>query len=460
MQLWFLTFIAFITRILTHIRIIAMRNSIGLSRIGDQFFLADRLLSVLRRLFMEGNFSSLFVKYYSKTTDKAGFCTKVLKNLIIICFSLIILASLFVYFSYFIVRDLQALYFCFLLLPTIFFLFLQTLFSSILESNFNFITSPLANAIGNIASIAVFRYFKGALAIVLYQYIYALLPALISLIFTIRYFSFFNSNIAEELENNRILKNFSWELLNTSWGQLAIPISELIVTYCAYEAGSGIASAMSYAHKILQMVFFVITIPLVNLLAPNLVKTNSKEFLIKKTFLVNHVLCIFPTIAFALGFYLDSNVDIILMLKGLAPSLYFLTQVRLLNTASFINCSKNVNIASTASAISNVFFVFLLGKTSSSIIIANNVSVILQFLILFFKLTPSIEFDSIDYFILFGSLLVSIIILFLINYIFVTPWCFRIGHYLNYNIILLIGYIIYIKLFTNIISRKYNSSDV
>ncbi len=429
---WLYSFWNAINKILGFIRVQLQMIFLGDSFISDTFFLAQKMVALLRRIFIDGSFESLLISYYQshkeKKTEKA-FLLSTFLLLTIILFCVVI----FVILGSGIISKLMGLYdyraysfkkFLIFSSPLIVLMFFMSFFTSILNANKDFKYSSPAPVFGNIfyiLTICIYGYlFKSVInGLIIGSLLYALMQSIFLFIFAHKYISF--------KEEKKIDTLFIKKTFISSSIQLIIPLSDLIIQRLMIILPVGNISYIEYSHKILQFVFSIFVVSLSSVTVPIFAvlqnKLQSLRNATNKIFMISHILvvpiCILIIIygknisymVFGHITQVKNPLAIGNAISIMGISLYFLVQARVLSNILLSQKDiKNTSIASVILGISNVLLTLLWLKYEYiGVSWAINFSSILYFVYLLFIVLYKqyIKFYITDILKILGSFILS-----------------------------------------------------
>lgn len=418
---WWTNICNFLNKLLALFRTNLKILIVGDNVISDLFILADKSVSLFRRLFVDGNFQAIFNKHYAEykiEKKEKSFATSalifMLKNLSIITFFFCLTAPLFVKgFYQNPVNEKILLSFLIFLSPLIIGIFLMSFLTSILNANNKFEISGIAPLIGNsVYVLLLFLCYKNVLhlsisvILILGALSYAFIQVALMLFFSMQYFGKYENKILKKEHNeNKLIKNFSIDMYKGLGINLITPLSEVFTGIMATLSKSGVFSHIEYGHRYIYSIFSIISIPLTNAAIPSLSKLNAEKDIIKfqekstEFIILTHILSI-PTIFFVfyctedLIFFFIKNVTKIqnkeAMCKSItiiSLSLYLLMQNRILNAIN--NTSGKINDTLKGSVIygvTTILAVIILPIFMDfGLVWAGNVAYLFQFLYLIYS---------------------------------------------------------------------------
>lgn len=420
---WWTNIGNFLNKILGFIRTALRLLIVGDSAISDIFLLADKSVSLFRRVFVDGNFQSIFINHYAQQAQghkEKSFITNVF---ILMMKNLIIITVVFCAISPFLVKlfrqissnETLLLKFLLYLSPLIILIFLMSFFTSILNINNKFQISGLAPNVGNIAYVIIFylaakNYVNWSIGTVLIfgALSYALLQVIFMGIFSYKYFGKPSAKIESNEFSKDILKGFGVNLI--------VPFSEVFVGIIATKYHSGIFSYLDYGHKYICTIFSIIAVPISTAIIPSLSKKNAEKNIesfrteASNSFILTHILCLpFVFLLYfltddILGFCInkisaiENKVDLCINIKIISISLYFMMQNRILNTISTASNQLKITLYGLVvyGVITIIASIILPMFSSYGFAWAGNFAFLGQFLYLFISniRTKSMKFDT------------------------------------------------------------------
>ena len=262
------SFFTLLSKILGYLRDILIAIFLGASIFADAFFVAFRLPNTFRRLFAEGTFNAAFIPSYAsiKIENKSGgkkFADEVLSLLVLILFFIVLLVEIFTpYFVYLIApgffADTQKFNLVVeltrIMFPFLFFVSIASFFSGILNSNNRFAAAAAAPIFLNvllILSLLVSFYFNLNFV---KQLSYAvtlsgIIQCLFLIYFTKKYYIF---SIKFKTKISRKVKFFFKKLLPSVLSSGVTQVNILVGTIIASFESSAV-SYLYYADRIYQI---------------------------------------------------------------------------------------------------------------------------------------------------------------------------------------------------------------
>lgn len=331
---WTFSFWIFCNKLLSFLRTGLQMNMVGDSFVSDGFFAANRVLSLVKRIFVDGSFEAAFISY--KKEEGEGFLCGVFLVLLVFFFliGLIIMSFSMPIAKLMKLNKPQTISFSKSIYIMGFIPCLLSIFS-LLTANENckknFFAIAISPFLGNLSyTLFLILCNKYTYAISIGSLIYAL-----SQVIFIMFFSFKDLLFWPTFSINFIKRMFLH-----SFNGLAVPISDLISNKIASMTPGGL-SHMEYAHKIIYFVFSVIGIPLSYICNSMLLekKENSTNI-----FVSSSILAIFPAVSlFINGEMLCSSIFMTIknikqgvqlskVISILGVSIYFLIMNRVLLT--------------------------------------------------------------------------------------------------------------------------------
>ena len=400
----------------THLKLIVVGDSV----LSDLFLLADKTISLIRRLFVDGSFQSIFINHYNiekVNNNEKSFATSSLKfmlmNLSLVTIIFLVLSPFFVsFFHQNAENEKILLHFLFSLSPLIILIFLMSFFTSLLNSNYKFRCSSIAPVIGNIVFTGIlFLASKKIIHWSLFWVLsigsiaYAFIQSLFMICFSLKFFKKSEDNVSDKFKKD-VIKGIGINLI--------VPLSEVIIGIIATQKKNGLLSHLEYGHKYIFTAFSILCIPVSNSVLPllsQLFQNGEKQkfqSLSTKIFILIHVLSI-PTIFFLYFFTSDllslliRNINLVQHKEAMCQtvsivslSLYFLMQNRILN--NIYNVSNNLNYSLKGSIIygtTSIFLTFVLQNITDGLAWVSNIAYLLQFLfLLYFAFKQNLLFFS------------------------------------------------------------------
>lgn len=276
-----------LSRISGLLRDLLMAKILGVGMWSDIFFIAFKLPNLFRRLFAEGAFTQAFLPSFIKSTNKAILLAKILLRFVIF----ILFLTLFVYlYSDFFTRLLAfgfnektiilARPFVFINFWYLLFIFIVTLFASLLQYKNHFLTTAFSTILLNLAMIIALLISKNmdkeiivrnlSYSVVIGGFL-QLIAHLIAikrlklLKFLINGFKKINTNIKDTKE---FYKNFFYGVI----GQSAMQLGSFLDTCLASFLTFGSISYLYYANRIFQLPLAVFAIALSTAIFPKIAK--------------------------------------------------------------------------------------------------------------------------------------------------------------------------------------------
>ena len=424
---------------------------VGDDIISDLFILADKTVALFRRVFIDGNFSSFFIRYYLKEKDqnRGGIFTRysflyMLKNLLGTTLIFLITSPFFIkLFKQSEKNEIILLKMIIALSPLIIGFFLLSFFTSLLNSNNRFEISNLAPLIGN--SIYVLLLYLSAYSwisispmwvFILGALIYTFVQVIFMVFYSLSYFKK-EEDLDQDLDRDFNQDSNLVEYKNLDFQQdvkkgiginILMPLSDVFVGILATLQKIGMFSYIEYGHRIIYAIFSIIAIPISTSILPFLAKLSLKDedrFREESTkaFMITHVLAV-PCI-FLMFFFLEEVMTFFLknisrikdkeMLSKsvliISWSLYFMMQNRILNSIN--NAFGKINSTLIGSAVyggSTMIFTLILPRFNSyGIIWVGNAACLCQFFYLLYVSYRNklFNFRDIHYFDFGNSFLIS-----------------------------------------------------
>lgn len=323
----------FFSRVLGLLRDIIIALFLGASFYSDIFFVALKMPAFFRRIFAEGAFVQSFLPNLMSARKKGAFCLNVLLNFSLIVFLFCVLVSFFANFftkifalgfdekTITLASPLVAINFWYL-----FFIFLVTFFSAILNYKHKFFISSFSASLFNLSIvIAAFFVNKNDELNTIYYFSYAtVLSGLAQLILHI--LAIKNSKIAKAMclsikfrktktKLNNFYSNFYHGLLGSSASQL----SSLLDTTIASFLISGSISYLYYANRVFQLPLALFAIALSQVSFPkilNFLKNNDEKNALNFMKKANGVLLFLLTLSSGVGIIFSNDIMILLFQRG------------------------------------------------------------------------------------------------------------------------------------------------
>jgi peptidoglycan biosynthesis protein MviN/MurJ (putative lipid II flippase) len=439
---WWVNICNFVNKILGVFRTQLKLLIVGDQALFDLFILADKVVSLFRRAFVDGNFQSIFINHYAiqevKNKQKEfaySALMLMLKGLSIITILFLIVMTIGVkfcnqffsnYFHYSASSGDIFLKFCLWLSPLIILIFAFAYLTALLNANKKFNISSPAPVIGNLGYIIIlflyaYKYVNWSISSVMIAgaLAYAGIQTIFMFLFAVGYLKH-SVNTQPEFQKD-ITKGIGINLI--------IPFSEVVVGFLALSIHSGTFAHIDYGHRYIYALFSIIAVPIATAIIPSLAKKNAtnekKEFAeeASSAFILTHILCA----PFIFILYMYTEDVMMMMVKRIAAvkdkiglcqniaiisiSLYFLMQNRILNTIT--NTASKINYSLYSSVIyglSTIFFAFTLCKTCTyGLAWTGNLAYIAQFSYLLYVCLRDklLIFHKSDYIYMITSLLYS-----------------------------------------------------
>ena len=324
-----------VSRILGLFRDLLTASVLGAGVWSDIFFIAFKLPNLFRRLFGEGAFTQAFLPGFAQAKKKAIFATTVLIKFTVFILFLTLLVNVFApLFTKFLALgfDKQTIN---LAVPYVrinfwylTFIFLVTLFASLLQYKDHFATTAFSTALLNISMIISLVLAKGKddETIVLYLSVGVVIGGIMQLLVhlfalkklkLLRYFGVGITALkkGKKADTKGFYKNFFHGVIGSSAAQ----IGSFIYTWFASFLAFGSISYLYYANRIFQLPLALFAIALSTALFPKIAKTISKNddktalILLSKAFHLLFALLLFSTIG---GVILSKEIIWLLFERG------------------------------------------------------------------------------------------------------------------------------------------------
>lgn len=325
----------FVSRILGLFRDLLTASVLGAGVWSDIFFIAFKLPNLFRRLFGEGAFTQAFLPGFAQAKKKAIFATTVLIKFTVFILFLTLLVNVFApLFTKFLAIgfDKQTIN---LAVPYVrinfwylTFIFLVTLFASLLQYKDHFATTAFSTALLNISMIISLVLAKGKddETIVLYLSIGVVIGGIMQLLVhlfalkklkLLRYFGVGITALkkGKKADTKGFYKNFFHGVIGSSAAQIGAFIDTWFASFLAF----GSISYLYYANRIFQLPLALFAIALSTALFPKIAKTISKNddktalILLSKAFHLLFALLLFSTIG---GVILSKEIIWLLFERG------------------------------------------------------------------------------------------------------------------------------------------------
>lgn len=268
------------------IRDLLTANALGASLWSDIFFVAFKLPNLFRRLFGEGAFTQAFLPGFVNAKHKGRFAASVLLKFTLFIFFLTILVTIFAPFF----TKLLAIGFdkntINLAVPYVrinfwylFFIFIVTLFASLLQYKDHFATTAFSTALLNISMIIALFLSRGKddESIVLYLSVGVVIGGFLQLlvhIFALKFTGMLKILIAgfksiakgKKADTNGFYKNFYYGVLGSSSAQLGAFIDTWFASFLAF----GSISYLYYANRVFQLPLALFSIALATAIFPKI----------------------------------------------------------------------------------------------------------------------------------------------------------------------------------------------
>lgn len=324
-----------VSRILGLFRDLLTASVLGAGVWSDIFFIAFKLPNLFRRLFGEGAFTQAFLPGFAQAKKKAIFATTVLIKFTVFILFLTLLVNVFApLFTKFLAIgfDKQTIN---LAVPYVrinfwylTFIFLVTLFASLLQYKDHFATTAFSTALLNISMIISLVLAKGKddETIVLYLSIGVVIGGIMQLLVhlfalkklkLLRYFGVGITALkkGKKADTKGFYKNFFHGVIGSSAAQIGAFIDTWFASFLAF----GSISYLYYANRIFQLPLALFAIALSTALFPKIAKTISKNddktalILLSKAFHLLFALLLFSTIG---GVILSKEIIWLLFERG------------------------------------------------------------------------------------------------------------------------------------------------
>lgn len=325
----------FVSRILGLFRDLLTASVLGAGVWSDIFFIAFKLPNLFRRLFGEGAFTQAFLPGFAQAKKKAIFATTVLIKFTVFILFLTLLVNVFApLFTKFLAIgfDKQTIN---LAVPYVrinfwylTFIFLVTLFASLLQYKDHFATTAFSTALLNISMIISLVLAKGKddETIVLYLSVGVVIGGIMQLLVhlfalkklkLLRYFGVGITALkkGKKADTKGFYKNFFHGVIGSSAAQIGAFIDTWFASFLAF----GSISYLYYANRIFQLPLALFAIALSTALFPKIAKTISKNddktalILLSKAFHLLFALLLFSTIG---GVILSKEIIWLLFERG------------------------------------------------------------------------------------------------------------------------------------------------
>jgi putative peptidoglycan lipid II flippase len=396
-----LSFFNLLNKIFSFVRIAVQAMFLGDGLLNDSFTLANRTLSLFRRVAVDGNLETMIISFYKTNRNPKQFAGKIVTFLLMI---LVVISGCVTYFNGFIAKisgvklELVGSYKLFLtyMSPIIPLMFLISVFSGILNANKRFILSAPATFFGNICNLGAIIFLHPIIGIfwslVIGSLLYSFMPVVFMLPGVINYMELPKNILLNENEQEFFKKSAS----SAIW-QNIVAISDYYTHNQAAKLATGSMSALEYGHKIIHFIYSIIAVSLSSVFSVKLSgeSQETQKKLVIEGFMVTHVLSIMPCLFVILygsivakgvfgGMTLIKNLELIsdnFMVCGI--SLYFLIQNRILNTVLLTNKYVNITIvASLIFAVINGISSYMYCSSIISLSWGCNVATMIQFMFL------------------------------------------------------------------------------
>ncbi|PKZ28971.1 murein biosynthesis integral membrane protein MurJ [Campylobacter ureolyticus] len=324
-----------VSRILGLFRDLLTASVLGAGVWSDIFFIAFKLPNLFRRLFGEGAFTQAFLPGFAQAKKKAIFATTVLIKFTVFILFLTLLVNVFApLFTKFLAIgfDKQTIN---LAVPYVrinfwylTFIFLVTLFASLLQYKDHFATTAFSTALLNISMIISLVLAKGKddETIVLYLSVGVVIGGIMQLLVhlfalkklkLLRYFGVGITALkkGKKADTKGFYKNFFHGVIGSSAAQIGAFIDTWFASFLAF----GSISYLYYANRIFQLPLALFAIALSTALFPKIAKTISKNddktalILLSKAFHLLFALLLFSTIG---GVILSKEIIWLLFERG------------------------------------------------------------------------------------------------------------------------------------------------
>ncbi|WP_229770963.1 murein biosynthesis integral membrane protein MurJ [Campylobacter portucalensis] len=324
-----------VSRILGFLRDILTASSLGAGVWSDIFFIAFKMPNLFRRLFGEGAFTQAFLPGFVNARKKGLFCASVLiKFFIFIMFLTLLVNLLTPLFTKFLAIGFNketidmAIPYVRINFWYLSFIFLVTLFASLLQYKGHFATTAFSTALLNISMIIslILAKNKPDETVVLYlsigvviggflQFLVHLIALKKTKMLKILKFGFIGLKKGRKAQTKGFYKNFFHGVVGSSAAQ----IGSFIDTWFASFLTFGSISYLYYANRIFQLPLALFAIALSTALFPKIAKSlnqkNDKVALnmLSKAFHLLFALLIFSTIG---GIILSKEIIWLLFERG------------------------------------------------------------------------------------------------------------------------------------------------
>lgn len=324
-----------VSRILGLFRDLLTASVLGAGVWSDIFFIAFKLPNLFRRLFGEGAFTQAFLPGFAQAKKKAIFATTVLIKFTVFILFLTLLVNVFApLFTKFLALgfDKQTIN---LAVPYVrinfwylTFIFLVTLFASLLQYKDHFATTAFSTALLNISMIISLVLAKGKddETIVLYLSVGVVIGGIMQLLVhlfalkklkLLRYFGVGITALkkGKKADTKGFYKNFFHGVIGSSAAQIGAFIDTWFASFLAF----GSISYLYYANRIFQLPLALFAIALSTALFPKIAKAISKNddktalILLSKAFHLLFALLLFSTIG---GVILSKEIIWLLFERG------------------------------------------------------------------------------------------------------------------------------------------------
>ncbi|MCZ6155436.1 murein biosynthesis integral membrane protein MurJ [Campylobacter ureolyticus] len=325
----------FVSRILGLFRDLLTASVLGAGVWSDIFFIAFKLPNLFRRLFGEGAFTQAFLPGFAQAKKKAIFATTVLIKFTVFILFLTLLVNVFApLFTKFLAIGFNkqtinlAVPYVRINFWYLTFIFLVTLFASLLQYKDHFATTAFSTALLNISMIISLVLAKGKddETIVLYLSVGVVIGGIMQLLVhlfalkklkLLRYFGVGITALkkGKKADTKGFYKNFFHGVIGSSAAQIGAFIDTWFASFLAF----GSISYLYYANRIFQLPLALFAIALSTALFPKIAKTISKNddktalILLSKAFHLLFALLLFSTIG---GVILSKEIIWLLFERG------------------------------------------------------------------------------------------------------------------------------------------------
>lgn len=325
----------FVSRILGLFRDLLTASVLGAGVWSDIFFIAFKLPNLFRRLFGEGAFTQAFLPGFAQAKKKAIFATTVLIKFTVFILFLTLLVNVFApLFTKFLAIGFNkqtinlAVPYVRINFWYLTFIFLVTLFASLLQYKDHFATTAFSTALLNISMIISLVLAKGKddETIVLYLSVGVVIGGIMQLLVhlfalkklkLLRYFGVGITALkkGKKADTKGFYKNFFHGVIGSSAAQIGAFIDTWFASFLAF----GSISYLYYANRIFQLPLALFAIALSTALFPKIAKTISKNddktalILLSKAFHLLFTLLLFSTIG---GVILSKEIIWLLFERG------------------------------------------------------------------------------------------------------------------------------------------------